>query len=221
MEGVCSVCLGLKTVNMNKRLGVLVCHTCYSKSRNIPKLGVECSRCGKINVVGKLTHDYKPICRSCYQRERYHSKTAHKSCFWCKEIGRVQALTASRDPICPRCYKKDKLRYKVCSLCGQSGFVETRNKDGEPICKNCYSKARYHNSSKYEECSECHRARPVHARTPVGNLPLCLTCYQKTHIRVCLGCSTIKYMYTGRYCRQCYLKKLRDKRSFIKSSLRI
>lgn len=62
-----------------------------------------------------------------------------------------------------------------CAFCGRARRVKDRV-DGAARCATC----RNRDPKTWRECRDCHRARPVNARTRDG-APLCVTCYSRHH----------------------------------------
>lgn len=102
------------------------------------------------------------------------------------ELCATGAQTITR-PACPRCERViglhrqvggwwlcrncvAKSRAQPCSRCGAVREAAARDAQGQPWCPNCWAT----DPTNQEICVDCHRRRPVSARTPEG--PLCDTC---------------------------------------------
>ncbi len=151
-----------------------------------------CLHCGRTDSPLPARTSGGRLCQPCAKR------ATAKTCTRCGQLRPVQARTAE-GTLCGRCAGKPK---RVCGGCGRIGRIHTRATEATPdLCEQCarwrvadccrcgatkrcrrvaggMSCAACEAATRIpQECSRCHRQRPVRARWPTG--PVCGACYER------------------------------------------
>lgn len=220
----CSRCNQVRPVCKRLNNHDPICYRCFSKYYNI----ANCSICGKERPI-HTRHDSKPICTSCYRKQKldvcstckqlkyitkadsnqrlclscYCKQREEIPCFKCKKLAKVHSRDKDKNPYCQVCYVKYLQKKEVCFFCGKISPVKCRDDKGNPYCDACDDNVR-----PLENCSKCGDIKIAHQRLPDGSA-LCVRCYKPTPA-VCANCKrTLAIHYwdkDNKFCKSCYGK---------------
>lgn len=163
----CATCRRDARIVTRTAAGEPLCQKCA------PRPTYPCTTCGILAPAQAIIDD-GPVCRDCYQQPK-------RECGTCGKVRRITLRASGDQPdTCSRCYKPP---ITACPDCGQRLDCGHDLPDGlEPMTKPDDVRVallrRLRSAPRLERiCALCSKARPVHARWPLGNV--CNACYTR------------------------------------------